>query len=162
MARATLTQNRQWIVKKLMKALELLDRHRDFLFKKAPISPAHVSLLVDLTLVNRTQIKKINYQFRKKNRVTDVLSFPSPKFYQKQGSLGALAICYSVAREQAQQHRHEARDELLILMIHGLLHLCGWDHERSQKEAQEMQTREHWLLKKLGASLGESLISRQH
>lgn len=79
-------------------------------------------------------MKTINFQFRKKNKPTDVLSFSS----EDPDSLGELLFCLPVLKKQAKQQKHSLDHELLYMMIHGLLHLLGYDHELSQAEEKLM------------------------
>lgn len=78
--------------------------------------------------------KLMNYEFRKKNYATDVLSFDSisPDCY------GELVICPQVIRKQAKEHGLSFQQELLYMVIHGWLHLLGYDHEKNEKDAAIM------------------------
>jgi len=92
--------------------------------------------LNELTLVflKSADMKKINFQFRKKNKPTDVLSFaPSDS-----DSLGELLFCCDVLKKQAREQKHSEGHEFLYMLIHGMLHLLGYDHELSQKEEKLM------------------------
>jgi probable rRNA maturation factor len=90
----------------------------------------------ELTVVflNTAPAKKINQQYRKKNYATDVLSFES----EIPGELGELIMCPQVLKKQAKEHGHNFRAELAYMLIHGVLHLLGYDHEKSEKEAKKM------------------------
>ena len=79
-------------------------------------------------------MKNINRQFRKKNKPTDILSFQSAD----PNSLGELLLCTDVLKEQAVRHGHLFSDEVMYMLIHGLLHLLGYDHEASPKEEKLM------------------------
>ncbi len=72
------------------------------------------------------ELRRLNRQFRKKDYATDVLSFPAPA---ADGFLGEIAISFDRARQQAAERRHDVGHEIKILMLHGLLHLLGMDHE---------------------------------
>jgi len=78
-------------------------------------------------LTNDAELRRYNFQFLRKDYATDVLSFPSPS---PDGSLGELAISVERAREQAAGFGHSLEDEIKVLMLHGVLHLMGMDHER--------------------------------
>lgn len=80
------------------------------------------------------EMQKINLKFRKKNCPTDVLSFQSGD----QLALGELIFCLPVLKKQAKQQAHSVDQELLYMMIHGLLHLLGYDHEKSKAEEKLM------------------------
>lgn len=79
-------------------------------------------------------MKKINHQFRKKNRATDVLSFSS----EDPASMGELVFCLDVLKKQARSQKHALDRELLYMMVHGILHLLGYDHELSKSEEKRM------------------------
>ena len=81
----------------------------------------------DVLLGDDAELQSLNRRFRKRDYPTDVLSFPSEA---GNGSLGDLAISLERAREQAADHGHAAEYEIEILMLHGVLHLLGLDHER--------------------------------
>ncbi len=74
------------------------------------------------------ELERLNRMFLGKDYPTDVLSFPSAG----PGLIGELAISVDRAREQAQEHGHEDADEIRILMLHGVLHLLGMDHENDR------------------------------
>ena len=103
---------------------------------------------VDVLLCSDAAIKQLNRRFRGKNKSTDVLSFPAPAEAQssEQPVAGDLAISLETAARQAEDHGHTLRDELRVLMLHGLLHLDGEDHE---SDAGAMAARELELRRKL-------------
>ncbi len=84
------------------------------------------------------ELRRLNRQYRKKDRATDVLSFPSA---ENNGFAGDLAISLDRARAQAAEHKHSLEDELRILMLHGALHLAGMDHEKDAGEMAKAETR---------------------
>ena len=79
------------------------------------------------------ELQRLNKQFRRKDYATDVLSFP--------GEEGEIAISFDRAAEQAAEMGHSADDELRILMLHGLLHLAGMDHETDSGEMAKAEAR---------------------
>lgn len=83
-----------------------------------------------------SDIRKLNRKFLDHDYATDVLSFPSGK---DEGWLGDLAISIERAQAQAQQFGHSTLDELRILMLHGVLHLAGMDHERDHGEMSQAE-----------------------
>lgn len=95
-------------------------------------SYAHGSLTC--VFLSAAEIRKINYQFRNKNKVTDVLSFESPE------GIGELLFCLDQIKAQAQDQGHSVQLELSYMFIHGVLHLLGYDHEKSHKEETRMFT----------------------
>ncbi len=99
---------------------------------------------VDVLLCGDAEIKRLNKAFRGKNKATDVLSFPAAE--EAEGVAGDLAVSLETALRQAEEHGHTLRDEVRVLLLHGLLHLAGEDHET---DAGEMAARELVLRKKL-------------
>jgi probable rRNA maturation factor len=108
---------------------------------------------VTVLLTSDAAIRKLNKQFRGKNKATDVLSFPAGDFAGD--SAGDLAISLDTARKQAREHGHALGVEIKVLMLHGLLHLAGYDHETDNGK---MARRERVLRGKLG--LPQGLIER--
>jgi len=81
-----------------------------------------------------SELQRLNRTFRHKDYPTDVLSFPAPSAGLPEGSLskgylGDLAISWQRARQQARQFGHPVETEIQVLMLHGVLHLSGLDHE---------------------------------
>jgi probable rRNA maturation factor len=107
---------------------------------------------VTILLTTDTAIRRLNRQFRGKNKATDVLSFPSaalplvskarPGAPRIQEVAGDVAISIPTARQQAEDRGHSLAMEIKVLMLHGLLHLAGYDHEL---DAGQMARREQKL-----------------
>lgn len=122
---------------------------------------------VSVLLTNDETIRRLNRQFRKKNTATDVLSFPpaspppsapSAKEIAKRRQprlAGDLAVSLTTAAQQANAFGHPLDVEVKILLLHGLLHLAGFDHETDRGE---MARKESMLRRKLGLPIG--LIAR--
>lgn len=108
---------------------------------------------VEVLLTSDAEIKRLNKAFRGKNKATDVLSFPAPEEFE--GVAGDLAVSLDTAAKQAAEHGLSLKDEVRILLLHGLLHLAGEDHET---DSGEMAAREIELRKALKLPLG--LIER--
>src|SRR5262245_15000813 len=106
----------------------------------------------DTLLTGDADLRRWNREFLGKNYATDVLSFPSAH-----GGLGDIAISIARARAQAREHGHTAEDEVRILMLHGLLHLLGMDHESPDDRGRMARAEKRWRLK-LGLPCG--LIER--
>lgn len=85
---------------------------------------------VDVLIARRRRIQELNRCFRGKNKPTDVLSFPRTEGGQDAG--GDIAICAEIALENARRYGHTAAQELKVLVLHGMLHLAGYDHETDQ------------------------------
>jgi probable rRNA maturation factor len=112
-------------------------------------------------ITNDAELQSLNAQFRGKDYATDVLSFPGLSVPNTVGqarerSLGDLAISIERARAQARECRHAIEDEIRILMLHGVLHLLGMDHESDSGQMKRTEIR--WR-RKLGLPAG--LIERQ-
>jgi probable rRNA maturation factor len=105
---------------------------------------------VELLAVGKERMREINFQTRRKNSPTDVLSFPSPQPFFSEGFIGELVICLPLLESQAAQRGHSIQEETIVLLIHGVLHLFGMDHEEDPKEAEEMARWEGWLLEQVG------------
>jgi len=91
------------------------------------------------------EIRGLNREFRGIDKATDVLSFPGgegpgPK------TIGDIAISIPYARRQAKKIGNSNERELLFLLVHGVLHLLGYDHERSKKGAMEMEEMQRKLM----------------
>ena len=103
-----------------------------------------------LVLVGNAKIRKLNAKFRKKDYPTDVLSFPAgdelPTGVQL---LGDVVISVEKAKEQAKERRRTLNEEMVTLLIHGIVHLLGYDHERSPKDARIMDRLEKKIYRAL-------------
>jgi probable rRNA maturation factor len=120
---------------------------------------------VTVLLTTDGEIRRLNRQFRNKNKATDVLSFPAARPSEVSNAragapgiqeiAGDLAISVPIARRQAAEQGHGVSIEIKVLMLHGLLHLAGYDHEIDNGE---MARREQRLRARLG--LPQGLIER--
>ncbi|MCX6722064.1 MAG: rRNA maturation RNase YbeY [Candidatus Staskawiczbacteria bacterium] len=99
---------------------------------------------VSLAFVGKEEIKKLNKEFRKKNKATDVLSFE----LNDAGCLGEIVICPEVVKGNAEKYKISEQEEMLKVFVHGILHLCGYDHEKSEKEAELMESKQEKYLSK--------------
>ena len=105
---------------------------------------------VDVLITSSAELRRLNRRFRGMDTATDVLSFPSAD-----GTAGDIAIAAEVGARNARRLGHRAADEMKILILHGLLHLAGYDHEI---DAGEMARKEVRLRRALG--LPAALIER--
>jgi probable rRNA maturation factor len=113
---------------------------------------------VSVLLTTDETIRDLNRRFRGMNKTTDVLSFPATPLQSAKPAervAGDIAISVPTARRQAADQGHALSCELKILILHGLLHLAGYDHE---SDSGRMRRREHHLREQLGLPLG--LIER--
>jgi probable rRNA maturation factor len=106
---------------------------------------------VAILITSNDELQRLNRDFRGKDKPTDVLSFPS----DLRGHAGDIAISAEIAADNAQQRKHTVTDETKVLILHGLLHLAGYDHETDDGE---MARKEQLLRRRFG--LTESLIAR--
>jgi probable rRNA maturation factor len=102
-------------------------------------------------VTNNREIQSLNRDFRKKDKPTDVISFPS----EASGVAGDIAISADIAKRNGLELGHDVLTELKILILHGILHLAGFDHET---DGGEMSRKEIRLRKQLGLPSG--LIER--
>ncbi len=103
-----------------------------------------------IVLVSDAAIRKLNKQFRGKDQVTDVLSFPNEAEAfedENQSHLGEVVISVQRAASQAKENGLTFANEVEQLILHGLLHLCGYDHETDGGEMNRLELK---LRKKLG------------
>ena len=106
---------------------------------------------VNVLVAGSAEIRRLNRAFRRQDKPTDVLSFPAiiP------GIAGDIAVSADIARASARALGHPVADELKVLILHGVLHLAGYDHER---DSGQMRRREDRLRRSLG--LPSTLIAR--
>lgn len=111
-------------------------------------------LEIDLAIAGEKRMRRLNRTWRGKDRVTDVLSFgnqkpipsnrdknPKVKFIFAPNNifhLGEIIVCYPSAVKQARESGHSLGKEMAVLLIHGILHLAGYNHEKSASEARKM------------------------
>jgi probable rRNA maturation factor len=117
---------------------------------------------VSVLLTTDRRIRRLNREYRGKDKATDVLSFPARERVQNQKKThemiaGDLAISRDTAGKQAAARGHSLETEIKVLILHGLLHLAGYDHE---DDAGQMAKREQRLRAQLG--LPQGLIERTY
>ena len=108
-----------------------------------------------IMFVGDQRMRGLNRKYRGKDHTTDVLAFAMRESFTPHASrltpdmLGDVVIAVPTAARQAKQGQRSLDEELTVLLIHGILHLCGYDHERSEKEARRMHRRERMILRSL-------------
>ena len=124
-----------------------------------------IKLAVEFAFVDGEEIRRLNRETRGMDKVTDVLSFPSldgikgmaikkkefPCEIDENGNLlsGSIVVCCERAKEQAEEYGNSYNRELHYLLVHGIMHCLGYDHETDEERA-EMREKEECILTKLG------------
>lgn len=120
-----------------------LNRRELAQFAGRAIKAAGARGTISILLTNDERIRELNRQFREKNAPTDVLSFPpfEPVASARNRSVGDLAISLDTAARQAAAFGHSLADEVKVLILHGALHLAGYDHETDSGEMARLEKR---------------------
>lgn len=108
---------------------------------------------LSIIFISSALMRKLNKKHRGKDKATDVLSFcflENKDFKQKEKWLGEIAICPQVVKKNANQFKKSFESELALMVIHGILHTVGYDHEKTQAQAAKMEKRQLYYLKKAG------------
>ena len=100
---------------------------------------------LSILLVNPDHMRRLNARFAGDNHFTDVLAFPMDEEDEGSLLLGDVVICPRVAKDNAAQAGHSPDRELEVVLVHGTLHLLGYDHQKSD-DKQEMERRLHDVL----------------
>lgn len=103
---------------------------------------------LSVAFVSERDMRRLNKQWRGKDRVTDVLSF-SPSYELRTTSYPEILISYDQAKRQAAELGHSTRDEIVFLIVHGVLHVFGYDHE-TPADAKRMFPLQTKILNRLG------------
>jgi probable rRNA maturation factor len=110
---------------------------------------------LSIALIGPGKMRKLNKKYRAKNRVTDVLSFPNEDdtpvpFHPSAESLGLgeIVICPREVKKNAKKFGQSFKKELSLCLIHGILHLLGYNHETSKEKGKKMQQKQNYYLEK--------------
>jgi len=125
--------------------LTLIEQLAKFTLKKKKVPE---SLQLSIALVTEEKIKELNAKYRGITAPTDVLSFPMLEDLsqtQLPQLLGDVVICPQIAAQQARRFRHSLNDEICLLLVHGILHLLGYNHKK-EAEARKMKVEEEKIL----------------
>jgi rRNA maturation RNase YbeY len=125
------------------------ERWRAFAAKALKVAPAD-DAGVTVAFVSDRAMRELNWRWRGKRGTTDVLSFPAgqDEFEKAEGlTLGDVVISVEQAARQAAEQGLEFEEEVSQLILHGVLHLCGYDHERDDGEMNRLEVR---LRRRLG------------
>ena len=136
-----------------------------FIYKPIVISAACQTLLaegfddpceISVTFTDNEKIREINKEFRDIDKPTDVLSFPMYDFasgeeipYEDRVTLGDLVISLEQAFQQSQKYGHTMIREVAFLTVHSVLHLLGYDHEKSEEDEKRMFARQKEIMHQL-------------
>ena len=97
-----------------------------------------------ILLTNSKKIRSLNYKFRKKNKSTDVLSFPTQNVFKNNSYIGDMAICFEIINKRSKTSNFFL--EFDKMWIHGYFHLIGYDHKKL-KDFKKMSKKENLVLK---------------
>jgi len=97
---------------------------------------------LSIALIEQGRIRELNKRYRGKNRVTDVLAFPTREL-----GLGEIVICLREVKKNAKRFSSVFEKELVRVLIHGILHLLGYDHEKSDAQAKKVEEKQNYYLK---------------
>lgn len=117
---------------------------------------------VSVTFTDNEGIHELNKKYRNVDKPTDVLSFPlfdyegeceEPPIDEILNNLGDIVISLEKADEQAKEFGHSFKREVAFLTVHSMLHLLGYDHERSEEEDREMRAKQSQIMDIMGLSV---------
>lgn len=114
----------------------------EFLKKVAETVLGKKKFDLSVALVGQARIKELNIRYRKANGPTDVLSF-------SYGDSGEIILCLPVVKQNAKKYNVSFESELARILIHGILHLLGYDHEKGEKGAAIMRKKEEYYLSRI-------------
>lgn len=113
-------------------------------------------------LVGDQKIRRLNSDYRQKDKKTDVLSFPTYESMEEVDlppgmivDFGDIFVCHSKTLSQAKEFEISEQEEFIHLVVHGFLHLIGYDHERSKEDEKIMENLERKLLKAISRKKGK-------
>lgn len=130
-----MTIDENWLRKTAQRVLKKENRKKDGL---------------SIALVSEGRIRELNKIYLNKNRATDILAFPQKELGSEQlvasRALGELIICPGVIKKNAERMKILFEKELSLCLIHGILHLLGYEHERTETERKKMEERQQYYL----------------
>jgi len=135
------------IIKKEKKLLGEEDKSSSSTFATSQVE-------LSIALVGPAKIKKLNKEYRKKNKITDVLSFlysseakgGEERMFFDYDDAGEIVICPKLIKKNAARYNSTFKYELTRVLIHGILHLLGENHEISKKKAKKMEQKQEYYL----------------
>jgi probable rRNA maturation factor len=112
-----------------------IDFWEDFILKISTVLKLAENSEISITFVDNKEIRNLNKTYRKIDKATDVLSFPfDNSFNLPVKVLGDVIISLEKARSQAEEYGHSFDREIAFLLVHGILHLLGYDHQSPEEE----------------------------
>lgn len=123
-------------------------------FKNETLKLTDFSFQLNLNICDDKRIIQLNSEYRGKDKITDVLSFPLQENIRNQEfekmipelELGDIYVCESICLKQSEEFTLSYQEEFIHLTLHGFLHLCGYDHEISNEEEKLMESLEEKLI----------------
>ena len=106
---------------------------------------------IAVMLADDARVRKLNRDFRGIDKATNVLAFPGAKAPDDRAPLGDIVLAYETFAREAESEGKKAGDHLMHLVVHGTLHLLGYDHE-NEADAEKMEARERAILAQLGVA----------
>ena len=119
---------------------------------RSPPSRKRAPANLSIALVGQGRISELNRRYRGKNRVTDILAFGG------NDGLGEIVICLREVKKNAKKYGLTFEKEFSKVLIHGIFHLLGYNHEESEKEAERMRQKEEYYLSQLETEINRRLI----
>lgn len=106
---------------------------------------------LSLEFVGDGRMRRLNREYRRRDATTDVLAFSMREAHPPAARLlGDVVISLPTAARQAAAQGHGLEREVATLLVHGVLHLCGYDHERSARDTERMFRKQRAVLRRLG------------
>jgi len=149
LSRATSRGSPQVLVRSRLRRASLLRPAIESLAQKILAAAGEPGAELSLDLVGDRRMRRLNRQYRGQDLPTDVLAFPMRPVGPASFLLGDVVISLHTAARHAAADGHSVEHELAKLVIHGVLHLVGYDHERSEPEARRMRRKERAILQSL-------------
>lgn len=112
---------------------------------------------LSIAIIGQARMRKLNKRYRARNRVTDVLSFPGQKIGKEKfvvppketEGLGEVVICLHQVKKNGQRMGSSFERELATCLIHGILHLLDYEHEKNEKAAKKMEEKQNYYLSRV-------------
>ena len=137
-------------VRSRVRCVSIQEDHVRHLVKRLLSWVGEASSEISIELVGDRRMRRFNRDYRQHDRTTDVLAFACREAGEPSSfMLGDIVVSVPMAIRQAESFKHSLNEELVRLLIHGLLHLVGYDHNRGDQEARLMRRKEQLLWRRL-------------